>query len=714
MQYIKTISLIVFGILGACIFSQLQAQTAENSLFKRDSSMSRRSVLNNPTGGEVLLLDEATIQELIQTQPTELTLVLPDEMDGELTLVLKKRQLYAAGFQARSSQNPIEEIAVLDLHYIGFVQDKPSSRVALSLTDKEVSGLIQLENKTIALRRLQAETDGSHVIYNYEKHPTVPELDCSSMDTFPGFQAEKLGRTAGTIGEPVCLSIRVEVDQDFRGDPTALMNQVASIYEKIGVDLKIAEIYYWDTASPYTGSTREIINKLQSEISSRATVAGDLTLLLSGKGNGGRASAVGQLCDPTAVCFSGQNDDVYTAAHEIGHLLAAHHTHACKWNGDNTALDGCGNNAGYGGCDGEDPAGGGTLMSYCHIRSVGVNLEFHPQVADVIYNFVKANSDCTCQDVVEEEEEFEEEFEEFVEIDGGTDNIVANVCQASINNPNTCNVDLYTMLNGVKGNMMLTIPANGTITSPIVASGTYGLYAGDLLVGEFVGVCGIAVDILACGTEGIKVQGRVMLEGFYDTYTNQMHQNLLQNNLVSSNNPYVHAPWNYKGVIAVASIPNNAVDWILVMSRDADGKILGQSVGFLSNTGVLMDLKGNEGIPLPNGSGNYISVHHRGHMAVMSASAYNAGTTYDFTSNTRQVMGNGQLKLVGKSYALHAGDFDANGVINNQDYNQWVSKSSLINQYLSADGDGNGVINNKDYNLWISNRSKIGHMPLHY
>jgi len=82
------------------------------------------------------------------------------------------------------------------------------------------------------------------------------------------------------------------------------------------------------------------------------------------------------------------------------------------------------------------------------------------------------------------------------------------------------------MLNGIKGTRILTIPANGTMTSPIVADGTYGLYAGDLLVGEFVGVCGRTVDILACGTEGIKVLGKVMLEGFYNTNTNLMHLEL--------------------------------------------------------------------------------------------------------------------------------------------------------------------------------------------
>lgn len=707
MRYFKIILILFLGIFGLHISSELKAQTATN-LFKRDTSLSRISILDNPTGGAILIVDKSIIDELIATQPDDLVIGLPDEIGGTLPLILKKRTLFTSDFRAIDHQNQAGSIPMLDLHYMGYVENQPDSKVSLSITEGEVSGLIQMADRTVAIRGLKEENE--HVVYNYEKHPKTPELDCSSTDTLPSYEPKKLNRTTENQ-TPVCVSIRVEVDQDFVGDPAALMNQVAMIYESINVNLQIAEIYYWTTPSPYTGSTREIISKLQESVARYSDPSGDITLLLSGKGNGGRAASVGLLCEANAVCYSGQNDDVYTAAHELGHLLAAHHTHACKWNGNNTSLDGCGFNAGYGGCAGEDPIEGGTLMSYCHIRSVGINLNFHPQVAKVIYNFVQDNSDCTCGAV---EEEIEFELEEEVEIDGGSSNIIANICEIEINNSQSCAIQIYAMSNSKPTELVTSVTGNQTYKTPIMKSVTYGIFANGELVQTFIGVCGGSVTVNSCGAVDSRVRGKVFLEGFYDSFYETMHQKLVQQNIVTVANPYQDQPWAYNKATKITSIPTEAVDWILIMSRDINGNVLDQAVGFINKEGALIDLIGNVGIPLKQSTNNYISIHHRGHMAVMAINPYQAGSVYDFSTGENRVMGNKQLKLVGKKYVLHAGDFDANGVINNQDYNQWVSKSSKINEYITADGDGNGVVNNKDYNLWISNRSKIGYMPLQY
>ncbi|MBL0009099.1 MAG: hypothetical protein IPP25_18495 [Saprospiraceae bacterium] len=56
--------------------------------------------------------------------------------------------------------------------------------------------------------------------------------------------------------------------------------------------------------------------------------------------------------------------------------MGSPHTHACAWNGNNTAIDGCGPAAGYNeGCNGPLPQDG-TIMELCHLAS-GVGIDFN-------------------------------------------------------------------------------------------------------------------------------------------------------------------------------------------------------------------------------------------------------------------------------------------------------------------------------------------------
>jgi hypothetical protein len=84
------------------------------------------------------------------------------------------------------------------------------------------------------------------------------------------------------------------------------------------------------------------------------------------------------------------------STHELGHLWGSRHTHACVWNGNNTAIDGCSGST-EGSCSLPGyPSQGGTIMSYCHLQSVGINFNegFGPQPGNVIRNSV-ANASCT-------------------------------------------------------------------------------------------------------------------------------------------------------------------------------------------------------------------------------------------------------------------------------------------------------------------------------
>jgi len=215
-----------------------------------------------------------------------------------------------------------------------------------------------------------------------------------------------------------------------------------------------------------------------------------------------------------------------------------------------------------------------------------------------------------------------------------------------------------------------------------------------------------------CGNNSAsKIQAKVFLEGFFNG-TNALTKNANYAALIPNNQPFNTAPWNYNGNDSTNVIPTNAVDWILLATRDANGTILEQKAGFITTSGEVLDVDGTMGISI-NNTATYFSIHHKSHLAVMSSSAYGSGV-YDFTNDVNQAMGTAQMVQQNGKYMMYSGDFDGNGIINNIDYNNWKTNAATLNQYLNVDGDGNGNINNLDYNLWTRNRSKIAHPPLKY
>jgi hypothetical protein len=87
-------------------------------------------------------------------------------------------------------------------------------------------------------------------------------------------------------------------------------------------------------------------------------------------------------------------------------LLGSPHTHGCYWNGDDTAIDGCGQQAGY--SEGDCPqapipssAVKGTIMSYCHLTNAGISFSngFGPQPAALILSTVNGST-CLSTDCI--------------------------------------------------------------------------------------------------------------------------------------------------------------------------------------------------------------------------------------------------------------------------------------------------------------------------
>jgi hypothetical protein len=124
----------------------------------------------------------------------------------------------------------------------------------------------------------------------------------------------------------------------------------------------------------------------------------------------------------------------------------------------------------------------------------------------------------------------------------------------------------------------------------------------------------------------------------------------------------------YLGTVTVGGIPATAVDWVLVEFRDKtnSSNVLFQRPYFLDNTGTLLNTDGAVGAKVTGVPKDqyYISVKHRNHLGVMTASTVDLLTdpSFDFTLGLG-VYGTNPLRNIDGVYALWAGDTDGNGSV---------------------------------------------------
>ena len=314
-------------------------------------------------------------------------------------------------------------------HYRGVVRGKPNSLAAFSFFENDAAGLISTEDGNYNIAKLNNAE--SFILYNDMNLKGVPELNCNMPDEeFVPYKKDVLNRTDDLMQrafETNCVGFYFETEFDMfqtlgsvaavTNYVTALYNQVAIIYQNEGIDTTISAMNIWTTTDPYTSfSASGTLAQFQANT---GAFTGDLGHLLTFRSvGGGIAAGFDGICNPTtdeSLCISGNLSSTVTnfptyswnvmvVSHEFGHLFGSRHTHACVWNGNNTAIDGCGScqeNADptIPGCNWcvqpPVPANGGTIMSYCHITSAGINfsLGFGQQPGNVIRDNV-ANGAC--------------------------------------------------------------------------------------------------------------------------------------------------------------------------------------------------------------------------------------------------------------------------------------------------------------------------------
>ncbi|MCH2161084.1 MAG: M12 family metallo-peptidase [Phycisphaerales bacterium] len=357
---------------------------------------------------------------------------VPLGLIGEVDLELHRQQILAPDAQLLvvdkgGIERPIEgnQAAI----WYGSVSGDPNSEVFFAESPAGVFGWISTAGDRWVLTSGDPLGDRTTVIYPSTGQANLliqwSPFECGAKDVIDigGHPGTMMPDDTGGVAGEECLDVDIAIDTDngflsrFGGSESAAQGYLETllaaaniIYTRdANVQLSLVYSRLWSDTDPWSSSSSGgRLNEFQSYWQSQmSSVSRDTAHLISTDNlGGGIAWAIGAVCSnsssyavsgnlngffPTPLdTHSSQNWDPVVFTHELGHLFDSPHTHSY-----NPPIDGCGN----GDCS---EAFGGTIMSYCHLCSGGMNnieLGFHPTVQARMRSYLNSRpcvSDIDC------------------------------------------------------------------------------------------------------------------------------------------------------------------------------------------------------------------------------------------------------------------------------------------------------------------------------
>lgn len=382
--------------------------TAAPFLLDDNQSTKRAMEVNRATW---LQLDRARLAALRSDAPRSLSLNLPTN-DGEIFLDVVRAKVVTADFKVTTSDG--ETVPYQDgLHYRGIISGREDTVVALSVFEDEVMAVISTPDEGELVLGRYGNGD-QHIFYSTHQMKKELEFTCGTEEPDNYYQeVARLMNQAEHVSSVAnrCVEVYFECDyamyQEKGGTSgtvnfvTGMYNVVAAIYQNEGIDTVIDQVYVWTSQDNYsTSSSSSALNQFRGRSHSA-----DLAHLLARGASGlGGVAWLNGLCNSYGYAYSNINSSysnlptyswtVGVVAHEMGHNLGSPHTHSCSWSGG--ALDNCYTTEGSCSPGPAPPSSGGTIMSYCHLTSYGIDLTsgFGTQPGNLIRNSVNSAS-CT-------------------------------------------------------------------------------------------------------------------------------------------------------------------------------------------------------------------------------------------------------------------------------------------------------------------------------
>lgn len=408
------------------------------SVLSVDSTISKNDIEKAVTESTLAKADLNKINQVAARQYEYVELEIPFQ-NQNVKIQLYSVDIFSENFKIDTDKN-LNIAYQKGVYYRGIIKGNVNSVAAFNFFNGEFNGIFSADEigNVVVGKIDKPNNQKDYIVYSDAKLKVANDFECHVKEDNSVNQVSTLNRDINTAK---CVTMYFEIDYNlFQNNGsnttttsnwmTSVFNNVQTLFNNDGITTALKSIFIWTSLDPYQNSGSQSSDYLVAFTNYRTVFNGDVGMLVGMDPGGlGGVAFLNQVCNNLNYAYSDLNGISYSTVptyswtiqvitHEFGHSLGSPHTHACVWNGNNTAIDNCGPNAigpsgeGYS-CMTNPPtipssSVKGTIMSYCHLNSSGISFSngFGPQPAALIVNTVNSktclSSDCinTCINTV--------------------------------------------------------------------------------------------------------------------------------------------------------------------------------------------------------------------------------------------------------------------------------------------------------------------------